>query len=83
MEFDLRCLVGPRKGGAAAPVEQLVLMPQEAREFQVYPEHASGQLPQMLPNKNCLAVWKGPFGWERRAWRAHWQYAKPPYKQAL
>ena len=83
VEFELRCFIGPREGGAAAPAEKLVLLPQETREFQVYPEHADGNLPRILPNKNCAAVWKGPFGWERLAWRAIWQYSKPPYKQAV
>lgn len=83
VEFELRCYIGLHGRGAAAPVERLVLMPQERREFQVYPEHASGDLPRMLPNKNCAAVWQGPFGWEHLAWRAIWQYSKPPYKEAL
>ena len=37
-------------------------------------------MPRILPNKNCVAVWTGPFGWERRAWRAIWVYTKLPYK---
>jgi hypothetical protein len=37
----------------------------------------------MLPVKHRLAVWQGPFGWERTAWRVIWLYSKAPQKQAL
>lgn len=83
VELELRCFVGPRDGRNPSPVEKLVLLPQETREFQVYAEHANGNLPRMLPVKHCLAVWQGPFGWERTAWRVIWLYSKPPQKQVL
>lgn len=81
VQLELRCNVGPREVSPAAPGVKLVLQPQETSEFQVYPEHAQGQLPAILPNKACTALWHGPLGWDRRAWQVQWEYARQPHKQ--
>lgn len=80
--LELRCHMNTHEEGRAAPAEKLVLQAQETREFDVYPEHAAGNLPPAIANKTCTALWHGPFGWELRAWRVMWQYARPPSKQA-
>lgn len=83
VEWELRCYVNTHEQGQPAPAERLTLLPQETREFDLYPEHAADKLPVAIANKTCTALWRGPFGWERRAWRVMWQYARPPSKQLL
>jgi len=60
-----------------------LLLPDESREFDVHPDLSPGNLPSALANKTCTALWQGPFGIERRAWRAHWQYARPTGRVSL
>lgn len=83
VEFLLRCYVNTHEEGPVAPTEKIVLQPQETREFDVHPELTPAKLPVAIANKSCTAVWQGPFGLERRAWWAHWQYFRPTRKIEL
>lgn len=83
IDFLLRCYVNTHEEGRIFPMEKMVLLPNESREFDVHPEFSPGNLPPMIANMTCTGIWQGPFGIERKAWRAHWQYGRPTAKVYL
>jgi hypothetical protein len=83
VEFLFRCYNNTHEEGRTFPSKTIALAPSETRDFDVYPELQPTNLPTAIGNRTCTAVWKGPFGYERRAWRAHWQYFRATAKVAL
>jgi hypothetical protein len=83
VEFLLRCYNNTHEEGRIFPSTKIVITAREAIEFDVYPDLQANNLPPAIANRTCTAVWQGPFGYERRAWRAHWQYFRPTAKVTL
>jgi hypothetical protein len=80
VDFLLRCHFKVRSDGKALFSENVSLAPKSSVEFDVNPGLPVGELPRMIANKSCEAVWRGPFGIERSAWWVSWQYGRPAYK---
>jgi hypothetical protein len=80
VEFVLRCHFKVRSGGPPLFSQVVVLPPNGSVEFDVNPDLAGRELPRIIANKSCEAVWRGPFGIERSAWWVSWQYGKPAYQ---
>jgi hypothetical protein len=80
VNFVLRCFHKVRAEGKPLFSEVVSLPPNGSVEFDVNPELADRELPRMVANKSCEAVWRGPFGIERSAWWVNWQYGRPAYK---
>jgi hypothetical protein len=83
VEFVLRCYNNTHEEGRVFPTERIVITTREMLEFEVYPDLQPSRLPPAIANRTCTAFWQGPFGYERRAWRAHWQYFRQTAKVTL
>lgn len=83
VEFVLRCYFNARSEGKVLLSNIIVLPPNASVEFDVNPELSGRNLPRMIANKSCKAVWRGPFGIERSAWWVRWQYGRPADKDTF
>lgn len=81
IEFLLRCHHKARDGEILFS-RAIVLPPNASVEFGVHPEHAD-QLPRIVRDKSCEAIWRGPLGIERSAWWANWRYRKSAHKSTF
>lgn len=73
IEFPLHCYGKIRPGEKPLFSQVVVLQPKASLEFDVYPELAGREMPRMIADRACEAVWQGPFGIERGAWQVRWQ----------
>jgi hypothetical protein len=80
VDVMLHCYFKVRSGGNAL-FSQAVHLPATGRaEFDVNPELAGRELPRIVANKACEAIWQGPFGIKLSAWWLVWEYGRPAYK---
>ncbi len=82
VDFTLHCYPKVRSGGKEYFAENIHIPPNGSVEFNANPELSGLELPRMIPNKACEAVWHGPLGIRRSAWWLSWQYFKAPHKVA-
>jgi hypothetical protein len=80
VEFMLRCHFKVRSDGKALFAEAISLPPNGSVEFDVNPDLADRELPRMIANKACEAIWQGPFGIKRSAWWVSWEFGRPARK---
>lgn len=80
VKFMLHCYFNVRSDGKPLFTKAIRLAPNTSMEFNVYPEISGAELPRIIPNKACEAVWQGPFGIRRSAWWVSSEYGKPVQK---
>ena len=80
VEFALHCYFKVRSDGKALFTESISIPPKGSVEFDVNPELVGKELPRIIANKACEAIWQGPFGIKRSAWWLSWQYRRPTHK---
>jgi hypothetical protein len=76
----LRCHFKVRSDGKELFAKAISLPPNGSVEFDVNPDLAGRELPRMIANKACEAIWQGPFGIKRSAWWLSWEYGRPARK---
>jgi hypothetical protein len=80
VEFLVECYGKIKAGGNPIFTTTISMPPKQSIEFDVNPELAGRELPRIIGNKGCEALWRGPFQIKRSAWWLHWEYSKPTYK---
>ena len=76
----LYCHFKVRSDGKALFSETVTIQPNSSIEFDVNPELSGRELPGIIANKACEAIWHGPFGLKRSAWWVTWEYGQPARK---
>ena len=80
VRFTLDCHFKVRSDGKVLFSETITLLPNSSMEFDVNPELSGRELPRIVANKACEAIWHGPFGMKRSAWWVSWEYGKLAHK---
>jgi len=80
VDFILHCYFKVRSDGRPLFSEKVSLPPEGSAQFDVHPDLAGKELPRIVANRACEAVWQGPLGIKRSAWWFAWEYGKPAYQ---